>query len=258
MARILYVDIETSPHLAHVWGMWDQNVGLSQLKKAGRIMGFAYRWKDGQKARWVSEYDASVGESSDEKYLAMLEKAHQLYDEADIVVTYNGDRFDNLHFNAAWAMAGMTPPSPVQSIDLFSTVKRKLRFPSNKLDYVCKVLLGQRKVAHHGHQLWNECIDPDVDERTRAKAWRLMSRYARQDVDLLQPPHEKLMPWLPNTVNVAIFGDDHDAPACGRCGSTDLERRGFAATAAKVYQRFRCRSCGAWARGTAKVKGSIR
>lgn len=258
MARILYVDIETSPHLADVWGMWDQNVGLAQLKRAGRIIGFAYRWQGGPKAKWVSEYDAALGESSPAKHRAMLELAHRMYDEADIVVTYNGDRFDNLHFNSAWAMAGMTPPSPVQSLDLFATVKRKFRFPSNKLDYVCKVLLDQRKVSHHGHGLWNDCLDPDVDEKTRARGWRLMSKYARQDVDLLEPLHTKLLPWLPNTINVAIFDDNPDEPACGRCGSTDLERRGFAATAAKIYQRFRCRSCGAWARGTAKVKGTIR
>jgi chromosome partitioning protein len=29
--KVLLLDIETSPNLAHVWGIWQQNVGLSQL-----------------------------------------------------------------------------------------------------------------------------------------------------------------------------------------------------------------------------------
>ena len=30
-ARILIIDIETSPNLAYVWGLFDQTVSLSQL-----------------------------------------------------------------------------------------------------------------------------------------------------------------------------------------------------------------------------------
>jgi hypothetical protein len=255
MARILYVDIETSPNLADVWGLWDQNVSLDMLRQSGHIMGFAYRWGGGGKARWVGEYNAEKGDLSNHQ--AMLEKAHQLYDEADIVVTYNGNRFDNPYFNTEWIKAGLTPPSPVLSLDLFATVKRQFRFPSNKLDYVCMVLLDDRKVKHPGYQMWKDCLDDGVDPKVRAKGWRNMSRYARQDVDLLEPLHDKLRPWLPNTINVAVFGQD-DVQRCGKCASPDLERRGFAHTAAKRYQRFRCKACGAWARGTAKVVGSIR
>ena len=247
--RVLYIDIETSPNVADVWGLWNQNVGLTQLKQASRIMGFGYKWKGSSRAKWHGEYNTVTGEFSEKE--AMLLEAHRLYDEADVVVTYNGDSFDHKRFNASWVEAGITPPAPFVSLDLYKVVKKNFRFPSNKLAYVADKLIGDTKVKHSGHMMWRECLDHDIDATTRRKAWASMARYCRQDVVLMEPLHEKLLPWLPATVNAALLAGPTDTILCRKCGSADLESRGTAYTATRAYPQYRCRGCGGWTRDTA-------
>jgi hypothetical protein len=241
--RILYVDLETSPNIADVWGLWDQNVGLVQLKQSARVIGFGAKWAGQKSVKWYGEYDPKTGANT---HAEMVVSAHRLYDQADIVVTYNGDRFDHLHFNAEWVSAGLTPPSPVQSIDLYKVVKKEFRFPSNKLQYVANRLLGDSKVPHSGHALWNQCLDPHVSDEDRRKGWAMMAKYCRQDVALLEPLHERLKPWLPAKVNMSLF--DGPGLGCKKCGGRDLEARGTAYTATRAFPQYRCRCCGGWTR----------
>ena len=219
-------------------------------------MGFGYRWKGGGKARWASEYNRSTGLLTERQ--SMLELAHKLYEEADIVVTYNGDKFDHKRLNSEWVSAGMTPPAPVQSLDLFKTVKRQFQFPSNKLDYVADRLLGEGKHSHAGHSMWRHCLDTDVDPAVKRRAWNAMGRYCRQDVDLLEPLHTKLLPWLPASVNVTVMGGPQVEPMCGKCGGDDLRSRGYAYTTTRAYKRYRCNDCGAWARGRSHEWGVVK
>jgi hypothetical protein len=55
--RVLYLDIETSPITAQVWGLWQQNVGINQIVQPGRIIGVGYKWRGQRSTKWVSEYD---------------------------------------------------------------------------------------------------------------------------------------------------------------------------------------------------------
>jgi len=52
--RILVLDIETSPNLAWVWGMWDQNVGINQLVESQTVLCFAARWLGEKKVHFHS------------------------------------------------------------------------------------------------------------------------------------------------------------------------------------------------------------
>lgn len=245
--KVLYLDIETSPNIADVWGLWQQNVGLPQLRRASRTIGFGFKWRHGSKAKWVGEYNGATGEL--DLYDEMLARVHALLDEADVVVTYNGDGFDLKILNSEFAVAGLAPPSPCVSIDLFKVVKKNFRFPSKKLAYVADVLIGDTKVQNGGHVLWRRCLDDGVDPEVRRKAWALMARYCRQDVDLLEPLHEKLEPWLPASVNLSIIGGPREEMGCPKCGGEEVEKRGFAYTATRAYQRLRCKGCGGWFKG---------
>lgn len=245
--KVLYLDIETSPLIADTWGMWNVNIGLSQLRRAQRIIGFGYKWRGGKRAKWVGEYNPQTGELSEQQ--AVLEEAWRVFDEADVIVTYNGDGFDIKHLNTAWIEAGMEPPSPCVSIDLFKIVKKNFRFPSKKLAYVADVLIGDTKVQNGGHVLWRRCLDDGVDPEVRRKAWAMMSRYCRQDVDLLEPLHERLEAWVPASVNLSIIGGPRSEMGCPKCGGEDVEKRGFAYTATRAYQRLRCKGCGGWFKG---------
>lgn len=253
MTKVLYLDIETSPNVADVWGLWNQNVGLTQLKQSSRIIGFAYRWRGKGKARWIGEYNRETGLLSDQDQ--MIQKIHKLLDEADVVVTYNGDKFDLKVLNTSFVLAGLTPPSPCLSLDLYKTISRCFKFPSKKLAYVADVLIGDTKISNGGHVLWRHCLDPEVDEVTRRKAWALMARYCRQDVDLLEPLHDVLTPWIVGTTNFALLNES--LTGCKRCGSENLKKRGYSHTSTRTYQRYQCGDCGGWSRGSKVIRSSI-
>ena len=87
--KVLTLDIETRPNLAHVWGLWQQNVGLSQIVERGHVMCWV--------AKWYGEKDPIFMSDHHDGHDAMIEGIWKLLDEADAVVTWNGVSFDMKH-----------------------------------------------------------------------------------------------------------------------------------------------------------------
>jgi len=233
--RVLTLDIETAPQVAHVWGLWQQNVGLPQLLESGYVMCFAAKWEDEDKVRF-------------HKGISVPKAAHRLLDQADVVVHYNGTKFDIPHLQTEMARAEMTPPSPFTQVDLCNVVKAKFRFPSNKLEYVAAQLLGDHKAPTGGHLTWVQCMAGD-----RA-AWARMETYNVQDVLLTERLYHRLKPWC-KVPNVGLYDGDGVIIQCPQCGSEDLQRRGLQYTDLSAYVRYWCKSCGRWSRGKNRVRG---
>lgn len=231
--RILLLDIENTPNLAHVWSLWNVNVGLSQLIEATEIMSFSAKWLGESKVEFYSTFHHGKDK--------MLERAHALLNEADVVVHYNGKHHDMPHLNREFVQAGYKPPAPYKQIDLLEVIKKVFRFPSNKLAYVSKALGLEGKVEHEGHTLWIKCMAGD------AKAWARMRKYNKQDVVLLEGLYWILQPWIPS---IPSYGPMEGRDVCPACGSDDLRREGFAYTQVGRFQRYVCGACGKWSRAT--------
>lgn len=231
--KILTLDIETSPNIAHVWGLFNQTVSLSQLRESTQMIAFAAKWYDRRAVEFRSDFH--------DGHEQMVARAHQLWDEADVVIHYNGTSFDMKHLRREFLLAGLTPPSPVQEIDLLQVIRRNFRFTSNKLDHVSRQLGLGGKVTHTGHDLWVRCMAGDT------KAWSLMRTYNKGDVTLTEELYDVIRPWISNHPHHGLYTVAADV--CARCGSDDLERRGFARTAVSTFQRYQCRTCGGWSRG---------
>lgn len=238
--RILSIDIETSPNLAYVWGIWQQNVGLNQLVETSEMMCFAARFLGEKKMHYYSTFHDGKEE--------MVQAAWDLLDEADAVLHYNGKRFDIPHLNREFVTAGLGPPSPYDQIDLLAVMRKQFRFPSNKLAYVSRALGMKGKLDTGGFELWTKCIAGDP------KSWVTLKRYNCQDVVLLEEMYDEILPWITPHPNRRLFGD---ADGCPRCGAKDsLQKRGYKALQTGVYQQYQCQSCRAWARGTKRVEGT--
>lgn len=232
--KILLLDIETAPNLAHVWGLWDQTVGLSQLLESGYVLCWA--------AKQYGSREIMFDSVMKSKPIAMLKRIHALLDEADVVVHYNGRSFDIPTLNKEFVQHGLPPPSPYKQVDLLQVVKRQFRFPSNKLDYVAQKLKIGRKVKHAGHEMWIKCMARDK------AAWAKMERYNKQDVRVLERLYDRLRPWITNHPNLGLYSTDGTKLTCPTCGSHELQRRGEARTVNTVYARYQCTGCGSWSR----------
>jgi hypothetical protein len=235
--KILLLDVETAPNLAHVWGLWNQNVGLPQLIESGYTLCWAAKWLGEKQVHFAS---IRAGKKR------MAREIHRLMQEADAIIHYNGNKFDVPTLNRDFLLCGLPPPSPSKQIDLLTTVRRKFRFPSNKLAYVSNALGIGSKLKHSGHELWVSCMAGDD------AAWKTMEKYNVQDVRLLEALYDKLKPWIRSHPNHGLYNPDN-SQVCPKCGSENHQRRGFEHTATCSYQRFQCCSCGGWFRGARNV-----
>lgn len=238
--RRLTIDVETKPNLAYVWDMYHADyLAPDKLVETNEVICFAAKWNDSKRIIFKSIH----GDGETEMTLALW----SLLDEADVVVHYNGKRFDIPHINRKFVQHHMNPPSPYKQIDLFETIKRTFRFPSMKLGYVLHELGLVEKVETGGFELWTGCMAND------AKSWAQMRTYNIGDVVSTEALHDYLLPWIPNYPSHGAMSGEDDCP---QCGSKKLVREGYAYTQGGKFQRFRCADCGRWSRSNRRDAGT--
>jgi len=235
--KVLTIDIENSPNMAYVWGLFKQTISINQIEEAGSVIAFAAKWHDDKKIMFHSDFHDGHQE--------MLQAAHALLSEADVVVHFNGTPFDIPHLNREFLLANMLPPAPFQQVDLLKHVRKHFKFVSNKLDFVCQQLGIGAKVSHSGFQLWWDCMHGSE------RAWNKMRTYNKQDVVITEKLYDRLSPWI-TIPSVSLYEDELEC--CTNCGKTNLQSRGFAYTNVAVYRRFQCQDCGKWLRSKSAEK----
>lgn len=241
--RIVTLDIETAPIQAFVWGTYDVNVGLEMIQEDWSILSFSAKWLGEPKVIYHDTGGRGREKVRDDRDL--LGKLWALLDEADVVIAQNGVAFDIRKINARLIAAGFKPYSPIRVVDTMLAAKRRFGFTSNKLAWLSQKLTKAKKLTHKkfpGFELWAACL------RDEAAAWKEMRRYNQVDVIATEELYLKLRPWIENHPNFAAYVDCDD-PACTRCGSKNVQRRGRTVTNAGEYPRFQCTDCGGWSRG---------
>lgn len=222
--------METTFLVSGHWSLWGVNININQILEHGSVICYA--------ARWVGEEEVVWRRKGNKDFLT---KIYELLDQADVILTYNGKKFDLPLLNLEFVKAKMNPPAPYKHIDLLETVKKQFRFPSNKLEYVASQLGVRQKVAHEGFPLWVKCREEDV------AAWAKMKEYNIGDILTLEELYDVLRPWVVGHPNEALYMAV-EAFQCTTCGSTHLQKRGFHVTGVGRYQRYSCNECGAWSR----------
>ena len=234
-ARILILDIETKPNRVFTWGLWDQNIGLSQIIEPGGTICFAAKWYGETKVHFASDHHDGHDE--------MVAAAWRLMDEADIIVGYNHRSFDVKHLHAEFVRLRLGPPSPHKDVDLLTVARGQFKMPSNKLDFIAQELGVGHKVKHTGFDLWTGCMD-GCD-----KAWRTMKKYNIHDVRLTEELYDRLRPWIKNHPNLNMWRTVR-VSGCDKCGSDDLTDSGFKYTQTRAYKQFVCNNCGGYSHAT--------
>lgn len=237
-ARVLILDIESKPGVYYSWGPKADWLSPDKMIDPGGMLCFAAKWLGQDEVMFFSDWDQGHEE--------MVKSAHTLLSLADLVVTYNGDRYDLKRLNNEFLKAGMGPPSPYRSIDLFKTNRQKFDLPYKKLDYIAQVTDTGEKVKHTGFQLWIDVMDGD------SEAQALMETYNIGDVTLTERVYVKLLPWLSTVPHMGMFVIGQDGQ-CPYCGNTVQETGQTTATYVQLYELFQCINCEGWSRGNKPV-----
>ncbi len=236
--KILLFDIETAPALVWTYGLHDQNISIQSIVQDPKMIAFTAKWYGRPKIHTYSEYFQSRQ--------GMLNAMWSLLDEADVVIGWNSRRFDTKWVNSEFAVEGMTPPSPYKHLDLLNETKRNMRFISNKLDYVSRRLLDDKKIDYNMLRMWETVSNPDTSETDRKREWNAMLRYAKKDTALLEPIFEKLLP----RIKMPHPASSLEGLRCRKCGAEELRPNGSTLTAEGRYSKYLCTNCGGHTRGT--------
>lgn len=240
--KILAFDIETSPLLVYSWGLGEQRITLDQLYKDWCVLSYAAKWV-GEKKIFYRDQRNSKRVFNDKKLLKELWK---LLNDADLVLTQNGKKFDSKKVNARFVKHGMKPPAPYRHIDTLQISRKNFAFTSNKLAYTTSELNKKYKKLDHGKfpglTLWRECLSGNK------AAWDEMKKYNIHDVLALEELYFTLQPWHGSQEH-SLFTEEKKCA----CGSVQFQLRGFAITGSGKYRRYQCKKCGSWSRGTVNV-----
>lgn len=223
--KILVIDIEWAPALAYVWRMWDENIAPDQLIDHGGMLCFCAHWHGDKDFVFYSQWnDGREG---------MAKAALELLEQADIVVSFNGIKYDLPKITGEILLAGLSPPPKVAHVDLLKVVKG-FGFNMNRLAYIAPLLKVGGKMKHQGFNLWKDVLAGDE------RAQRKMEKYCIQDVRITDRLYKKIRPFITDHPTI---GNGHRCPACE---STKTQKRGPRFTRYFRIQRNQCQSCAHW------------
>lgn len=229
--RIFVYDVELAPIIAHVWRLWDNNVGLNQIEADWFMLSFCGKWLGEDEIFYFDQRDAEVLE--DDTYL--LSKLWSFLNEADIIIGQNVQKFDTRKVNARFILNGFPKPSTYRQIDTMLQAKQQFGFTSNKLEYLSKKLCPNYVKDNHnefpGHMLWVETM------KGNQRAWEVMEAYNRDDVLATEELYNVLSSWDSKLPNFDVYVDE-------LLDMSEWEEDGFVYTNAAKYKRFRNKTTG--------------
>lgn len=235
MSKILFYDIETSPNKGAFFQLYKEG-NIVWIEEHWHILSFAFKWLGDKSVKCYALPDFPLYKKDKKNDYHLVKMIRDLFDRADVVVAHNGVAFDTKKSAARFAFHNIPPPSPVFEVDTKLVAKRYFKFDSNKLDDIGDYLNIGRKLQTGGFMLWKNCLAGDM------KAWSIMKKYNKGDVELLEKVYLRLRPYIKNHPNMALF-DGHKT-ACPNCGSLNIHKAGFAFTRVTVNQRYKCSDCG--------------
>jgi hypothetical protein len=246
--RILLYDLETSPILAYVWGVWQQDVGQAMIEHDWHLLSWSAKWLGEKKVFYMDQRDAP-NVDDDKKLLLELKK---LLNEADVVITHNGKKFDQKKMNARMALNNIQPPSPYKHIDTLQLARKHFAFTSNRLEHLAEKLCTKYKKSKHkkfeGFTLWRECL------KDNPLAWKEMEKYNKMDVLALEELYNVLAPWGTG-VNLEVYKGKGAPDSCDACGGAAFVKHGRTIRNDGTFQRYRCKDCGAEYVDTTNLRG---
>jgi hypothetical protein len=248
-AKVLVYDIETSPIVSYNWGIYEQNA--IEVIEDWQILCFAYKWLGDKKTYVVAQNDFQGYKKGVNDDYQVVKRLHELFDEADVVIAHNGNKFDQKKAHARFLANGLTPPSPYKQIDTLQVARRYAAFTSNKLDDLGVKLGVGKKAPTGGFATWKGCLSGD------SKAWNTMKKYNRQDVVLLEKIYLKLRPWITNHPAMNVLEGYLDA--CPKCAGGPLQKRGtLKLNNGSTVQRYQCMANGCWSQSKTVDKVPVR
>ena len=236
---ILIWDLESSLLEGYFFRIWQENIPMRRIKKQAHLLSasFAYNNEPVQGYRLTPE-QVKTGDDFD-----VVCKVVEAVNNCDLMVTFNGKRFDVKLLNTRALFWGLPPVKTPKHIDLFEQAKRVFKFPSNSMQNVSMYLGENGKLETSGSNLWERCAEWENYEECE-KALIDMVTYGNQDIEATRDLYKRFQGWMKGVPNLGVITNEiteNKTLRCVHCGSDDvfpMEAKTY--TAVSSFDLYRC------------------
>lgn len=246
--KILFLDYETSPQLGWFFGSkWETNI--IKIEKHEQILTASLKWFDGKKIYTFGQddfKDYKPGNINDKSLVEYITK--EFINKADVLVAHNGDQFDHKVLTTRLSANNLALPSTTRTFDTKKIAKSKMHLPSNSLQDIADFYGIEGKFRHTGASMWFGCLAGNE------KDWKMMKKYDKQDVVILEKIFHKLSPMIKQN-NLFTRKNNVDLNCSNpACLSKSLKFHKKRLVVGGEVSQYQCQDCGSYTTDNKKNK----
>lgn len=229
--KILLWDIETTPVKCWIFRTGKQFINHKSIVEGERfeIICIAYKWSNQKKVNCLT-WDKNQNSAK------MVQEFVEVLESSDVAIGQNADSFDVKQLNTQRMLHGQPPIAWPTTEDTRKQIKRHFYVTSSSLEYMSKLLTGSGK----DRMEFDDWID--IVDKKSSKALAKMVKYCKKDVKKLEEVWNRIAPYVTVKASRArIMGIKN--PACPKCGSPRVQKRGQRFLMSSTKQRYTCYSC---------------
>lgn len=166
--------------------------------------------------------------------------------EADVWISWYGDRFDIPYVNTRLLFHGLQVMPPIPSVDGWRAARNHLKLSSNRLANVTEFLDVQRKTPVVGWE-WVKAAAGHKD------SLNYIVEHNEKDVLALGEVYDLIRPVIRNHPNINLVERATVKQAldvlCPVCSSDHVQSRGYRIAKSRRSVRYQCQVCGSWFQG---------
>jgi hypothetical protein len=240
-AKILFLDVENQGTVAMTHSRFKAFISPKSVISEPYLLSYAGNWAHESEDDVFCSGLQDMPTWADGDYrndILLVEELWELLDQCDILICHNTG-FDEGVINSRFAYYGMSPPSPYKVVCTLKSLKKYFKLPANSLDAATRYFNLERKLDNSGIDLWLRCYYGDVE------AFETMCEYNRGDIPTLRQLYYKILPFIKNHPNLALYSNEKGL--CGQCGKGKMElvEGKKAYTNVSKFSTYRCDNCGA-------------
>lgn len=166
--------------------------------------------------------------------------------DADVWLFHYGTYYDVPFINTRLLYHGLpTLPSGYASTDTWKIARNRLRLRNNRLKTISEFLGTDEEKNAIKPEQWIRALGG------HKKSLDYIIEHCRRDIDVLEEVYLRIGPMSSELPSRGLIDG---RGGCSFCGGSGLQKRGFHITRTRKYQRYQCRDCGAWSKGTKPVE----
>lgn len=230
--KILIWDVETHIDKAWLFSPGKQYVSGQSFENEISLICWSAKWLGNPSTFGDVQTSREAKNKNDGRIVKNLWDAIA---QADVTITHNGSKFDDLVMNTRWAIHRLGLPKRTIKIDTYIIAKQNLKLRSYSLDHICKAFGLNSGKMKTDIELWKSCYDGNQESLD------YMFKYNLEDSNILEDAFNVLKPYAPKFPNFAVWSDV-EKPLCPYCASDDFEDNGYWYTPNGKFNSYRC-SC---------------